>query len=111
MNVTRRDSALTMNRQSTTTTLDPMAAGGFTATAPLDNAPVFLRAMRHSRRVRVLRWAIPAGVAAILVAVTLSTYLDPLRVLARLPGSASSGDLACVEVDRCTSGSHSIAVI
>src|SRR5713226_7929090 len=78
-----------MNHQPTTSTLDQMADRGFTATAPLDNAPVFVRAMQHSRRVRVLRWAIPAGVAASIVAVTLATYLDPLRILVRLPASAS----------------------
>ena len=47
---------------------------------------VFRAAVRHSRRVRVLRLAIPIGVAvAVLGALVATTWLKPLRVLAKMP--------------------------
>jgi lipopolysaccharide export system protein LptC len=45
----------------------------------------FRAARRHSRWVRLLRVFIPTGVVASLVIVILITYLNPLRVLAKLP--------------------------
>jgi lipopolysaccharide export system protein LptC len=45
----------------------------------------FRSARRHSRLVRILRIAVPASVAVGLVIVTLITYLNPLRMLAKLP--------------------------
>jgi len=50
------------------------------------------KATRHSRGVRFLRVAIPAGVALGLVVVVLTTWFNPLRVLAKLPNA--SGRLA-----------------
>ncbi len=50
-----------------------------------DSALVFRRAMRHSRRVRVLRVAVPALLAAVLAGLALTTWLDPMRLLKRLP--------------------------
>jgi lipopolysaccharide export system protein LptC len=50
-----------------------------------DRARRFKVAMRHSRRVRILRIAIPAVVVLGLIAITLSTYLNPLRLISRLP--------------------------
>lgn len=50
-----------------------------------DSARAFSAARRHSRLVRVLRIAIPAMVVFGLVVVTLVTYFNPLRMLARLP--------------------------
>jgi lipopolysaccharide export system protein LptC len=44
--------------------------------------------MRHSKRVRVLRWMIPVIIVFSLVTVTLAMWFDPLRVLARLPVGA-----------------------
>lgn len=76
-----------MSNQAGTSTIDTLAARGFITAARVDNA-VFARAMRHSRRVRLLRWLVPASVGAICLVVTLATYLDPLRII-RLPGSAS----------------------
>jgi lipopolysaccharide export system protein LptC len=47
---------------------------------------VFRAAVRHSRRVRVLRVAIPVGVAvAVLGVLVATTWLKPLRVLAKMP--------------------------
>jgi len=45
----------------------------------------FLAARRHSRLVRILRIAVPAAVSFALVVVILITYLNPLRMLAKLP--------------------------
>ena len=60
-----------------------------------DNERAFRRAMRHSRRVRMLRMAIPVVVVLILGATRAGpTWLDPLRILARLPVDAGRpGDL------------------
>jgi lipopolysaccharide export system protein LptC len=47
---------------------------------------VFRAAVRHSRRVRVLRLAIPIGVAvAVLGVLVATTWLKPFRVLAKMP--------------------------
>ena len=45
----------------------------------------FRLAARHSRRVRKLRVAIPATIVIILAATILVSWLDPLKVLVRLP--------------------------
>jgi lipopolysaccharide export system protein LptC len=68
-----------------TTTIDELGGRGFTAPSHPDNQQVFLRAKRHSRLVRVLRVAVPAGTAVVLAAIVLISWLDPLRILARLP--------------------------
>lgn len=47
--------------------------------------PAFAGARRHSRRVRVLRVAVPALLALTLVGLLLANYLNPLRFLNRLP--------------------------
>jgi lipopolysaccharide export system protein LptC len=54
-----------------------------------DSARVFRRAMRHSRRVRVLRVVVPACLALLLAGLTLATWLDPMRLLKRLPLDAA----------------------
>jgi lipopolysaccharide export system protein LptC len=51
----------------------------------IDSARVFRRAMRHSRHVRILRIAVPACLAVLLAGLTLTTWLDPMRLLKRLP--------------------------
>jgi lipopolysaccharide export system protein LptC len=67
-----------------------MGGRGIAAATRLDNAAVFRRAMRHSRRVRFLRWAVPAVLAAMLLVVTAVSYFDPMRIiLARIPGNAT----------------------
>jgi lipopolysaccharide export system protein LptC len=45
----------------------------------------FMAARRHSRVVRIVRIAVPAAVSFTLVVVVLVTYLNPLRMLAKLP--------------------------
>jgi lipopolysaccharide export system protein LptC len=64
--------------------MDELGVRGLPATGS-DNQAAFLRAKRHSRMVRILRVAIPAGTAAALAAVALASWLDPLRILTRLP--------------------------
>src|SRR6185312_17527208 len=50
-----------------------------------DDARAFRRAERHSRRVRILRIALPVVIALILGTTLLVSWLDPLKVLVRLP--------------------------
>jgi lipopolysaccharide export system protein LptC len=50
-----------------------------------DSERAFRAARRHSRLVRILRIAVPAAVVFGLVVITLVTYLNPLRMLAKLP--------------------------
>jgi len=63
------------------------------ATATRDLSRAMRKARRHSRGVRFLRVAVPAGAALGLVVVALMTWFNPLRVLAKLP-NASTGRLA-----------------
>lgn len=48
-------------------------------------ARAFRGAVRHSRYVRFLRTAIPVGVVVCLLAIAAMNYLNPLRLLRRLP--------------------------
>ena len=45
----------------------------------------FRKAQRHSRRVRVLRWALPTAALGGLTLITLVVWLDPLRFYRNLP--------------------------
>jgi lipopolysaccharide export system protein LptC len=58
---------------------------GFAIGERRDEARAFARAARHSRRVRRLRVAIPIVIALIFGATMLVTWIDPLKVLVRLP--------------------------
>ena len=71
-----------MNRPMTST-VDELGARGFAARP--DNQAIFMRAKRHSRLVRLLRLLVPVGTAVVLAGVTLMSWLDPMRILARLP--------------------------
>jgi lipopolysaccharide export system protein LptC len=52
-----------------------------------DDERAFRAAVRHSRHIRILRVAIPAGVALILLGAIAATWLSgPLAMLSRLPG-------------------------
>ena len=50
-----------------------------------DTERAFIAARRHSRLVRALRITVPVVVVLALIAVVLATYLNPLRMLAKLP--------------------------
>lgn len=45
----------------------------------------FRAATRHSRRVRLLRWAIPLSILAMFGMIIFATWLNPLHMLAKLP--------------------------
>ena len=63
----------------------------FTATQRGDDASRFRAAARHSRRVRLLRIGIPVALVIGGAALALTTWLNPLRLLSRLP--ISVGDV------------------
>jgi lipopolysaccharide export system protein LptC len=73
-----------MNALSTASTLNGTDNGGF-AGGRRDTERVFRRARRHSRRVRILRVAIPVVTVLVLGSIWFVTWLDPLRLLVRLP--------------------------
>ena len=50
-----------------------------------DTERAFIAARRHSRLVRALRITVPVVVVLALIVVVLATYLNPLRMLAKLP--------------------------
>ena len=50
-----------------------------------DNTRAFRFAQRHSRRVRVLRIAIPIGVVFCLLVVVGATFFNPFKILYKLP--------------------------
>jgi lipopolysaccharide export system protein LptC len=74
-----------MNDLSTITALNATSDRDFAADGRRDIELVFRRAMRHSRRVRLLRLAIPVALVLAFGTVWFVTWLDPLRVLVRLP--------------------------
>ncbi len=64
---------------------DPEVTRSYWTISRGDADRAFRSARRHSRLVRILRIAVPASVAVGLVIITLITYLNPLRMLAKLP--------------------------
>src|SRR5215831_1780152 len=64
---------------------DPEAPRAYWTMSRGDADRAFRAARRHSRLVRILRIAIPCTVAFALGIITLMTYLNPLRMLAKLP--------------------------
>ena len=73
-----------MNRVITAQS-DPDATRAYWTMSRGNTERAFLAARRHSRVVRILRIAVPAAVSFTLVVVVLVTYLNPLRMLAKLP--------------------------
>lgn len=53
--------------------------------APSESDRAFRGAARHSRRVRFLRRAVPVGIGVGLLAIGLTTFLNPLRFVYKLP--------------------------
>jgi lipopolysaccharide export system protein LptC len=64
---------------------DPQTAHTYWTMGRADAALAFRAARRHSRIVRILRIAIPAGVVLGLTVVFLLTYFNPARMFAKLP--------------------------
>jgi lipopolysaccharide export system protein LptC len=77
-----------MVRLSSIAALDQRERTSFAVHAGRDANVAFRRAMRHSRKVRFLRRAIPVLVVLILGGTAMVRYFDPMRVLARLPISS-----------------------
>ncbi len=73
-----------------TSTIGQLGARGLNASSQPDNR-IFMRAQRHSRLVRMLRVAVPVGTVVVLAVVVLVSWLDPMRILLRLP--TASGNL------------------
>lgn len=73
------------NGLSTTSAFDGSESHRFDVGGRRDNVRAFARAARHSKRVRLLRRAIPVAIVLILGITMLVSWLDPLRVLVRLP--------------------------
>lgn len=78
-----------MNRTITAQT-DPQTARAYWTMSRGDSARAFRSARRHSRLVRILRIAVPLAVVLGFAGVSLSTYLNPLRMLAKLPVDAGN---------------------
>ena len=78
------DAGLGMNRVITAQS-EPNATRAYWTMSRGNAERAFLAARRHSRLVRVLRVAVPAVVSVALIVVILITYLNPLRMLAKLP--------------------------
>ena len=68
-----------------TTKNDPETTRSYWTISRSDTDRAFRSARRHSRIVRILRVAVPASVGVVLVIIALATYLNPLRMLAKLP--------------------------
>ena len=64
---------------------DPQTARAYWTMSRGDSERAFRSARRHSRAVRMLRVAIPIAVVVGLTGVSLVTYFNPLRLLAKLP--------------------------
>jgi lipopolysaccharide export system protein LptC len=73
---------------STASQIEGAPSGGFLTPPRRDNRRAFRAAMRHSRLVRILRVGIPVLVIAFAAAYGAYRWLDPMRVLARLPVGA-----------------------
>jgi lipopolysaccharide export system protein LptC len=74
-----------MNSALTSSALDQPGATAFIGRGRWDSERAFRHAVRHSRNVRFLRWAIPAGVVASIVVLSLLAWFNPMRLLAQLP--------------------------
>jgi len=64
---------------------DPEATRAYWTLSRRDADRAFRAARRHSRLVRILRITVPVTVVIGLIIVTLITYFNPLRMLAKLP--------------------------
>jgi lipopolysaccharide export system protein LptC len=79
---------LTVASRADVSQVDDRATRAYASRDRANDARVFRSALRHSRLVRLLRIGIPAAVALGALIIVLSVYvLDPLRALAKLPGS------------------------
>jgi lipopolysaccharide export system protein LptC len=103
------DAKLGMSRVMTARS-DPEPTHAYWTMSRGDADRAFRAARRHSRMVRILRVAVPASVAVGLIIITLVTYLNPLRMLAKLPINLDnlvvSGTKVTMEAPRLTGFTH-----
>ena len=89
---------------------DPEATRAYWTMSRGDADRAFHAARRHSRAVRILRIAVPAGVTVGIIIIALVTYLNPLRMLAKLPINLDnlvvSGTKVTMEGPRLTGFTH-----
>ena len=78
-----------MSRLTIASPIDP-TTHGYAMTRRGDGGRLFRKAMRHSRRVRALRLAIPVGILAVIGVSLLAVQFNPLRMLTALPVDFSS---------------------
>jgi lipopolysaccharide export system protein LptC len=79
---------LTVASRADVSQVDDRATRAYASRDRSNDARVFRSALRHSRLVRLLRIGIPVAIALGALVIVLSVYvLDPLRALAKLPGS------------------------
>jgi lipopolysaccharide export system protein LptC len=79
---------LTVASRADISQVDDRATRTYASRDRAKDARVFRSALRHSRLVRLLRVGVPATIALGMLIIVLSVYvLDPLRALAKLPGS------------------------
>ncbi len=64
---------------------DPLTARAYWTMSRGDSARAFQAARRHSRVVRILRVAVPIAVVLGFIGIFFITYINPLRMLAKLP--------------------------
>ncbi|MGC1695834.1 MAG: LPS export ABC transporter periplasmic protein LptC [Pseudolabrys sp.] len=74
----------------TTAQTDPQTARAYWTMGRGDSTRAFRAARRHSRLVHILRVAVPLAVVLGFGGVFLITYLNPLRMLAKLPVDAGN---------------------
>jgi lipopolysaccharide export system protein LptC len=84
-----REGRIRGNRLTIASPID-QPARGYAVTRRGNGARVFRKAMRHSRRVRLLRLAIPAGILAAIAFGILAARFNPLQMLTALPVDFSS---------------------
>src|SRR5581483_11468480 len=68
-----------------TTASDSPSARAYWTVRRGDAERAFRAARRHSRTVRVLRVVLPVGIVLVVLVVVGVTYLNPLRMLTKLP--------------------------
>jgi lipopolysaccharide export system protein LptC len=74
-----------MDQPTAVTAIDHRDARSYQSSGRGDGARAFRAAVRHSRRVRILRVAIPFIAAIVLAAAVFVTWFNPLRLLLHLP--------------------------
>lgn len=74
-----------MDQLSSASALQGAAGHAFQGAGRADNDRLFRAALRHSRHVRILRYAIPVGIVLTLASIAGVAYFNPLRALTKLP--------------------------